>query len=453
MIQKQVSRLLSVVVLGLSMGVALSGGSYANADTTTTLPETCSVPVCNIPEQVEKLRRMNENQQYNMVHALRSYAKSTDLAALQNISEFAEKAAIVLKELNAVEWVVGEALNVQKESNLQLAKYSPLNATVIAGYYARLVGDDPRYDVFKFWRDRIDYFEDKDSLLELNTLFAKLAEISTRDGNSPYVAGDERAVEERITVRIVQLYPYFEGTYRISVHCENSIPADALPTYCQGNFINRLVIMDTLNDDEKLQVALSNRESGLMLYSFSKVVASGGLTTYESVSPASGNGIPSQLHLVLDKDTGKIEGWIRNSDTMITLKLEGQRESTLASIFDLQAKSPNREPLTPELISRSYRGQYAGRNVTFTVLYFGQDRFGASMAFDDVSSYRLRFQETHFYPKLGVMEFVANNTNGTHIKLTMFFKTNGTTLNVTGYGFTNFGAAVQELTLTSATAR
>jgi hypothetical protein len=342
--------------------------------------------------------------------------------------------------------LVAAARSLYATAYNSLAKYAPLDATAISGYYAKVPDENLRYDIVRFWHERIRDYDDKTSLMNLIDLFEQMAVISTRDGNSGYIANDARSFEDQISSKIVQLYPYFEGTYEVAVTCEQDagVPASA----CGGGFIDRLVIMDTLANGGHVEISMANHATGTMVYAFSNVIMSQGLSLFEATDTPFG--VPSQLHVKLDRATGTITGWVRNTDTQSTLHLTGKLLASPAQVFDAQAANPNREALAVEKLSGSFKGTYAGRNVGFEVMSFGQDRYGATMSFDDLPGYRLRFQVARFYPKLGVLVMVGAGANGAHVKLTAYFhQVEGGKLMVTGLGFTDQNGAVQNLTLES----
>jgi hypothetical protein len=218
-------------------------------------------------------------------------------------------------------------------------------------------GESNRFSLIGFWKERVKTFEDKQSLLELIELFGQMGAISKADGDPEYVVREARSGEELITARIVQLYPYFEGTYRIKTQCTGLTPGDPQPSYCKGQ-LDRLIVMDTLSMDG-VQISLAVSRSANRLFRYKNVVISGGGTTFEGLSnPASGS--ISQLRLVLDKASGKISGWIKTGDTLGTLEIEGTLETTPAQVYDRQAERPNPKAIELAEINGAFRGQFAG---------------------------------------------------------------------------------------------
>ena len=232
------------------MGFATSGAAIAQADTTPPVVSTCGVPVCDIPAAITALRAATENVRFSTITGYRgTYKNSTDLKVLQNLADFAVKAEAALKEIysgdTSHDYLAREAHSLYGDMVIGLAKYSPLNATVLAGYYSQLSGESNRYAVLLYWKGRISDFEDKDSLLALLDFFGKAEGISRDSGDPDYLAREAHGDQDTITARLVQLYPYFEGTYKIHVTCSIASGED-VPMYCQDNFIDRLVIMDTM---------------------------------------------------------------------------------------------------------------------------------------------------------------------------------------------------------------
>lgn len=425
----------------------IQGNAFAIAAETTPVVAACAVPVCDLPAELARLRSMPANSRFQAISAFRNaYSRTQELAILQNLSEYAVAVEPLFVELQVEDYVLREVRTLGGEMLVGLAKYSPLHAATLAGFYTQLRGEDARYSILTFWRDRISQYEDKTSLLELMDFFSQIGTISRASGNSDYLSRDARGAEDTITNRIVQLYPYFEGSYRVAVTCDDSGMGGALPIYCQTGFINRLVIMDTLGPG-RLQVSLVNSQTGTTLYTFTEVLLSEGGTAFTATGAPSG--ISSQLRLVMDRHTGRLSGTIRNTDTLSTLRIEGELEQTPATVYDLQAANPNVDPVTADALNRSYQGRFSNRDVTLTLLSFGQGQFGATMAFADVPGYRLRFQFSRFYSKLGILVLVGSQANGSHLKLTMYFRPVGNRLEVTGMGFTDLNGGTQELSLQS----
>jgi hypothetical protein len=452
-LSKNVATHLALSSLMLGFATLSFGSSAAHADETSA-PDfsSCSVPVCDIPAEVEKFRQMGQGKRFDTMNALSAtYRESRNAADLKNIAELASRLEAMLTEVKDEAWVIQTARNLRSTMLIQLARYSELNAAVLAGYYEQIPGESSRNGLLDFWYDRIKEAEDKATLMELMDLFSRVSIISAHTPNDPpYLSAKARQNESVITSRITQLYPYFEGSYRISVNCDKDSVGGSLGSYCGGNFMNRLVIMDTMSGDH-LQIVMANKESGTQIYNFNQVIISGGGSTFEAIGTPSG--VPSQLHLVLDKTSGHISGTIRNADAIGSVEISGDLDMTPATIYDFAAKIPNKDPLTAEMLTRTYAGQYSGRNVKLTLASFGPDQMGATMSFDDLPNYRLRFQLSRFYPKLGILVLLGGQPNGSHLKLTMFFKNTGTGFEVIGLGFTDLNGATQELSLTSTFAK
>ena len=268
-------------VAGLT--AASFGAPAARADGTAPAVANCGLPVCDIPAALAALKSGTEGSRYAMISGLRASIKNShDLAALNNVADFAKQAQATLAEVypatdTAHAYVVREAVSLYGDVLMGLAKYSPLDAAKIGSYYAQIVGESARYEVITYWTARIAEFEDKDSLLQLLDLFGKMAAASNAAGDAAYLARATITAQDVITKRLVQLYPYYEGTYKISVHCDIAAGED-VPAYCNDGFINRLVIMDTMSSTG-LQISLANTETSTMLYTFSNVVLSGGGAT------------------------------------------------------------------------------------------------------------------------------------------------------------------------------
>jgi hypothetical protein len=446
MMEKKVVGLFTLAVIGMTVSLANQGATVARADTQVPAASACSLPVCDMDAELARLRALPQSKRFEAVQLYRkNYARSTDLATLKNLADFAVKLQALFVELKEEEFMVREAKSLAGDMLMALAKYSPLNAATLAGYYEQLSGEANRYTILTFWEGRIKEFEDKASLLELVDFFGRAEAISRAAQDPEYLGREAKGAENVITARLVQLYPYFEGTYKINVHC-NMANGEEAPTYCNSGFIDRLVIMDTMGNS-KLQVSLVNTETGTMLYTFTEVQLTAGGTTF--VATGSPSGVLSDLHLELNRATGKIAGYVRNSDSSSTLQIEGQLEASPAAVYDNQAASPNKDALTVQQIVGSYKGSYDGRKVTFSLQTFGADQFGGTMSFDELPSYKLRFQLSRYYPKMGVLVLVANTPTGAHVKVAMFFKNTGTSLQVTGMGFTDLSGSTQVLSLES----
>jgi hypothetical protein len=444
---------LALAVVGVVAGLALSSASVARADTTPPANKpapTCGVPVCDIPAAIDALKAATEGARFQtLTNYRKAYKNSTDLATLHNLADFALKAVDMLKEVTAnvsgQEYLVREAQGLYADMVMGLAKYSPLNGGELAGYYQQIAGEDSRYAILIYWHGRIKDFDDKDALLQLLDFFGRAEKISRDAHDSDYLAREAHADQDTITSRLVQLYPYFEGTYKITVKCTIA-SGESAPAYCQDGFIDHLVIMDTMGG-AGIQVSLSNAASNTLMYAFNNVVLSEGGSVFEG--QGSPSGVLSQIHLELDRSTGTVTGTVRNSDSLSTLQLEGKLDASPTAVYDFEARAAKQAPLKAEALSGLYKGQYAGHPVTMTLVSFGADQIGGTMSFDDQPNYKLRFQASRLYSQMGILVLVANTSSGAHVKLTAYFGKTDAGFAVHGLGFTDLSGSAQDLELTS----
>jgi hypothetical protein len=438
--------LITMAGLAICLAGPIAPGARAADEGKVPVAGQCSVPVCDMTQEIARYRAMpNAGSRFNAVAALRKeYAKSTDAAVLRNLSELAAKLAPLFVELKDDDYVVREARALGNETLVKLAKYSELNATALAGYYEQITNEGERYGVITFWKERIKDLEDKTSLLELVDFFERAATISRVAGDSEYVAREARGGRDVITGRIVQLYPYFEGSYAVKVRCEGVAAGVPVPAYCQSSYIDRLVIMDTLGSS-RLQISLSNKASGTLVYAFTEAAIDGGGTSFNASGTP--NGVPSQLHVDLDRKSGHVSGWIKNADSLVTLIIEGDLISTPASVFDVSASVTEKQPLTVEELVGTFRGSLAGYGVSLTLQAFGaENALMGTLAMDQAMA-NVRFQASRFYPKLGMLVLVSTLPSGSHLKVALFFSRVNGGLQATGMSFTDRAGSAETVTL------
>lgn len=419
--------------LGMSVMVSASTSVVAHADGSVPVSAApaCKLPICDMDKALADFRAMTPHDRFAKTQEIRAtYKHETSPEALRNLADFAAKLQALFTELNEADFVIREAGYLHSESMLALAKYMDPDGKALAEIYKEVEGGT-RFSILQFWEQRVKAIEDRKQLLEILDFFARAEEISRASGDEDWVPREATYGENAITTKLVQLYPYFEGTYQITTTCEGSFDSAGYTAPCASNLINRLVIMDTL--DSGLSVFLSNGDTSTQIYAFSNVVLSSGGTTFEAKGDP--NGVSSQLHLVLDKATSQISGWVKNSDALGTLRIIGKLDASPASIFELQTPEEARNLVTGDQLVRSYHGKYGTHSATLTIQSFATDQFGATLAFDEVPNYRMHFQVSRFFPLHDVMVLVGTQPNGTRLKMTLYIKKAGNDIVVTGIGY------------------
>jgi hypothetical protein len=407
----------------------------------------CAVPVCDLDKAVAEFRAMPQSQRFQIIKGYEaSYKNSTDVAVLENLSAFGQRLTALFAEIREEDWMIREAQTLSSMCNVGLAKYSPLSVEKISGYYRLVRGSDARGPLIDAWTKRIEEYDDKASLMALLDLFEKMAVISDADGDEAYVARGARSAQAKVTSRLVKIYPYFEGTYRVTTRCTGLASSDPVPSYCKGQ-IDRLVIMDSLTDDE-IQVSLVISRSASRLFRYKKVIISQAGTTFVS-SPLPG--MTSEMSVTLDKATGRLRGSIKTAESLGTLEIEGELEQSPSRVYDRQLAGPNAAPLALSELTGAYRGQFAGHPSVLTIRAFESGQVGASLTFSDVPAFPYAFQYSKFYSKLGILVLVGAQSNGALLKITAFFEKQADgSLRVHGLSYSDGTGASQELELSAA---
>ncbi|MBC7690593.1 MAG: hypothetical protein H7222_02400 [Methylotenera sp.] len=409
----------------------------------------CGMPVCDVTVELSRFKEMKQGARFAALSYYRTtYKSSRDLKVLQNLSDLAAGLTPLFKEVGEEDYMMREVASLSGDMLMGLAKYSALDAVKLAGFYGQIKGEGNRYQVVTFWKSRIADFEEKTPLLELITFFGKVADISTASGDPEYIAREAKSGENIITARIVELYPYFEGTYAITVKCEAGPAGARIPSFCNNQFMNRLIVMDTLGA-EGIAISIVNQQTGTVVYSFGNATLTNGGTKFTSTSTSASI---SKLDLVLNRDTKQITGTIMNTDSLANLTITGELIDSPAAVFDTASANKNAEAVSAEALNQVYRGDFAGRAVSLTLRNFVENgTFAATMAFDAFPNQRIHFQTARFYPKMGVLTLVGRQAGSNRIKLTLFFKrtVGSKRLEVSGMAYTALNGGVHAVKLSS----
>ena len=234
----------------------------------------------------------------------------------------------------------------------------------LVGYFGQLKTEATRYSVITFWHQRIVQLEDKNSLLALLKFFVSADHLSAAAGDGGYVSRDAEAAEDEITLRLQQIYPFFEGVFAIDLKCA-STDTNTSPTYCTKKYIDRLVMMDTTSTDD-LQVSLVSSQGGQSLGTYQHPVVSNGATQIDVVD--SPNGTLSSLHLELNSDTHTISGWFKSTDSGQVVQITGVQIGSALPVYD--AQKGGAAPIPQSVFAAPLKGVYGGEKASITVSDF-----------------------------------------------------------------------------------
>ena len=432
------------VLLGIMMGALPVTAGAAALHTTPSYDDCGSQAICDVSAELQKLKDANQANRFQMIKNYRAIAqksKAADGATLKNVLEFANKAVDLLKQLQEEDWLIREAQNLADDCLLGLAKYSELRPDQISSYYQQLHGESPRYEIITYWKAKIDGVEDTASLIKLSALFKAFAQISTADSDPDYLVRETQNAQDIISQRIVEIDPAFEGVYDIKAFYPQSMGSARLD-------VDRLVIMNTLGSDG-IQIALVNHESGLVYYTFANAIVSDAGASLEAAGPV--DGPVAKIHLSLDRAGKKVTGWLKNSDSLASLQIDGSLLVTPAEVFEGQARHPNTAPLSPQALNQAFRGKMDGATDFTLVLRSVDDQLiGATLVLDNVPHQPIQFQAVHVYAERGIIVLVATLSNGARLKMALFAQQTPTSFSASGMAFSTLDGSTHTVTLTPA---
>jgi hypothetical protein len=366
--------------------------------------DSCAVPVCDIPAQIEVLRSQSQSQRFQYVSGLRAKANEIqDEASIENLRDFALAAHALFLEINEEDWMIREPGYLADEMIQRLLIRRRPVYQAMERDFRRTIGEGARYAILHHWAVAAETLEDTGLLQELLS-FSEFAErYCTERNDSDYVPREAASLRQKATARYMQVYPTHEGIYELG--------------------FARLVVLETFASSGLVAVFTDSR-SGDLLYSFPNLVASGDLVTLDGRTTE--GAVPRFLRMKVDVKTGAVEGEIRDSrGPERALRWSGRR---IFSPVDLTPPTGARCAFGDE---NRFEGALGASRGTLVVRRLVGDTFGATFR---ANGFSVDFRA--FYLARGVLHLVHLGEGPRAVKLSLACQGDG---RWQGVGFSNIG--------------
>jgi hypothetical protein len=378
--------------------------NLATAQTSTD----CTLPVCDIPAQIEVLRNDSQNDRFQFITVLqKTYHNSDDATALQNLREFGTAAVALLKEVREEDWLVRAAKTLHDEAVVGLAKYErPLSSDHLISYYRELETQDTRFLILSYWTAQIPTLDDTATLSGLITFVTEARKISLAAKEDDYMLRQCDQILEKASTRYTQVNPFHEGLYYVKVTCRPD-PRVKMPCSSLAMSIDRMVVMDTQSTNG-LVVSMSASGPELTVFeyalaSFSDRIFKGTTRTLQR---------PSEFTAKIDRTTGLIEGTLTTTQTL------GINYDFIATPVRTGLAFDRNDPLSDqEEIAGLYRGYVGDQVGQFIVRKFSDGTYKASWMTDGENYFQIDYQTEVTVAKKGLISFVAHPPGRAELKL------------------------------------
>jgi len=366
----------------------------------------CSVPVCDIPFQLEQLKNSSQSARWNYLSGLRkANAKVRDVAVLKNLKEFGQKAKELLVNLKEEDWLVREAANLHDDSVIKLCKADVPLLAEINENYGLLTGENGRYEVLHYWANQVLDSESR-SLLETLTEFSFFAEkYSIQVEDEDWVIREAKSLRQAVTNRLSMIYPFHEGVYQIQ------------GTGSAGDFyFDRMVVLHTYTDNGVI-VSFVDSKTNATGYFFKNAVVSDGLRRLEAT--ANNDSSIKRLEMELDAVSGRVTGRIIDARTLENLEFTGARSASLAD-----SPSGILDPSCAGQLSHYPQGRYSGFLGTISGTYIlkpiESNRLAGSFVSDHHGKLPIHVDFSGIYLKQsGSIGLVHRSLDGAFLKVSL----------------------------------
>lgn len=405
---------------------------------------SCGVPICDMQNTLSEFQRANAGEQYATLRRYTVLANTSDKSAvLTNLGAFAEGARAILAEINADKLLVDAAAQISTITTIGLARYSELNADLLLGFFKRIQNEGNRFEILNAWTLRLKEYEDKPSLLELSRFFAEAGKHCKTLEDDEYIVELAKNSEQAAAKKLQRLQPIYEGVYTVRVTCAGN-------SRCAASRADKLVIVDPLVGDF-LEADLIVGGLHTFIHKFQNVAVSGGGTVLEGIARNGATGALAKIHLDYDLELRSFSGTIESPDETLIISGTQDQDASVVRLFDFQIRHPVAHPVPKALFDHNFTGTFRGKKVTFKINTFTDELVGATMSFDDLPNFKLRFHAGRLFPKSGLLLLVSNPFIGGVLKMALTINESAPGKYVVeGFAFGSESAVVNQIDLQGA---
>lgn len=375
--------------------------------------EICGVPVCNLAESIEELKKVDHNKRGTYaISLMNKYSKSTDVKALENLYAASIAMAPVYVELGDTDWVLRSIYDLKDEIVSALSKNSDVDADKLAGYYKELSGQNSRFAMIGYWSSKANKIETISELEELVSFGIMAREISTELGDEAWVGRAATELVSKVTVKLTALDPAHEGLYSVEID-ESNLE--------EGFFgFDKVTVLESSSSDN-LIVTFINTKFQHTVYTYTHAEIVGNTVQGRFLSNTS---VANTFEFTLNRTLRTIVGKIEKTDSPV-INFAGKQEVSTNQVF--QGQTPYE--LSEDDILGSLKGELAGVKGTLKIKTFKKDVYSAT--FRSANGILLIHFQGKFFPKTGVLSL----TNGEKLKLSLSLRETEEGINWNGFAF------------------
>lgn len=384
----------------------------------------CTLPICDVPAQLEQLKNFTQAQRFQYVKDLRTkYRGETNPENLRNLNMFSEDTRDLFVSLNEEDWVIRETQYLKDQAVTGLIKYDKIEISYdvngknnLMKYFDQISSEGAAYESLAHWSANVDKLEEVNSVLAVTNFgeYAKTWAIKTNQ--EPYVAREADKIIIAGGQTVSRLFPAHEGTYNIKITCRPT-PKDCGP---MAKSLTSMSIFDTLGP-RGLVVNISDDITGAPLYVYHMALLTKAGTHIRAIATdQTPNTRVSELNLDVDFKTGKITGVLQDFGFMGEMVIEGTPLRRVSQYF--ADEGPWKQFDIAEVLGR-YKGTLASiPNCELVVNRYSSGEIVGIMTLGEGGT--ISFRGGAFNAKNGVLSLTGTSPNMGERKLVLAFRRN-----------------------------
>jgi hypothetical protein len=397
---------LGVITLAALTSVSMAGPLDDGID-------VCGVPVCDLAESIEELKKVDlDTRGVYAISLMNKYKKSKDKKILNNLYVASKAMTPIYLELGDTDWVLRSIYDLKNAIVSALSKNSEVNSDKLTGYYKELSGQNTRFAMIRFWSEKIKTNEVISELEELIVFAIAAREFSTEQGDEAWVGRSATELVSTATVKLIALDPAHEGLYTVEID-ESNLE--------EGFFgFDKVTVLDSSSSDN-LIVTFINTKFQRTVYTYTHAEIVGNIVQGKYLSNTS---VANSFEFILDRASKTIVGKIEKTDSSV-INFAGKQDVSTNQVFSGEVPYE----LSEKDILGTLQGELAGVAGSLKIKTFKRNIYSAT--FRSTNGILLVHFQGKFFPKSGVLSL----TNGEKLKLSLSLRETEAGINWNGFAF------------------
>lgn len=177
----------------------------------------CTVPVCDIPSEIQMLEKKNQAFRFQYIQKMRGENnKEKNKDKLKNILEFSKLFIELTQRLNDEDYVMREARGLRDQTIFLLIQWVWRNCKELSEGYSQLGSEGQRYAAIDFFVRRAESTLLNDEISQLVCFAHSAGEKSRSLNDADYLVRHARLLASLLSTQLLEITPGWEGVFQIS---------------------------------------------------------------------------------------------------------------------------------------------------------------------------------------------------------------------------------------------